>query len=116
MYEKDLVKQLGFSPKEKETGIYNKAYNNGCIIEIDFDSKIINYGKDIKCDSKTTQNFSQPENFVVLECIDRLLVKGYKPKDITLEKTFPSGHGHSGRLDIFIKNEKKAFLMIECKT
>ncbi|MDR2177087.1 MAG: N-6 DNA methylase, partial [Treponema sp.] len=116
MYEKDLVKALGFSPKDKSTDVYHKKYASGHTIEIDFKNSAINYGKEIKSDSKTTQNFSQAENFVVLECVDRLLTKGYKPKDITLEKVFPSGHGHSGRLDIFIKNGKKAFLMIECKT
>jgi len=115
-YEKNLVKQLGFSPKENAVGIYNKVYADGFIIEVDFDAQAINYGKDIKCESKTSQNFSQPENFVVLECVDRLLEKGYLPQDIVLEKTFPAGRGHSGRLDIFVKKEKKAFLMIECKT
>ncbi|GHV21427.1 restriction endonuclease [Spirochaetia bacterium] len=116
MYEKDLLKKLHFLPKEKTIDVYYKTYTNGYTLEIDFENEIINYGKDIKSDSKATQNFSQPENFVVLECVDRLLTKGYKPKDITLEKVFPSGHGHSGRLDIHIKNSKKSFLMIECKT
>jgi type I restriction enzyme M protein len=116
MYEKELVRILGFSPKDKTASVYHKTYASGYIIEIDFENSVINYGKEIKSGSKTTQNFSQPENFVVLECVDRLLAKGYKAKDITLEKVFPSGHGHSGRLDIFVKNGKKAFLMIECKT
>jgi type I restriction enzyme M protein len=116
MHEKDLAKRLGFSPKESKSCIYNKKYTAGYTIEIDFNAGTINYGKEIKSDSKTTQNFSQAENFVVLECVDRLLLKGYKPKDITLEKIFPSGHGHSGRLDILVKNGKKTFLMIECKT
>jgi len=116
IYEKDLIKQLGFSPKEKESGIFRKKYTNGYVIEINFDKKIINYGKDIKFDSKTTQNFSQAENFVVLECVDRLLEKGYKPKDIVLEKTYPTGHKTSGRLDILVKKENTPYLMIECKT
>jgi type I restriction enzyme M protein len=116
MYEKELVKVLGFSPKDKTADVYHKTYTAGYIIEIDFENSAINYGKEITSGSKTTQNFSQAENFVVLECVDRLLTKGYKAKDITLEKVFPSGHGHSGRLDIFIKNGKKPFLMIECKT
>jgi type I restriction enzyme M protein len=114
--EKDLIKKLGFSPKEKTSSLYKKTYACGYAIEVDFTSGIINYGKEIKCESKTTQNFSQPENFVVLECVDRLLTKGYAPKDIVLEKVYPSGHGHSGRLDILVKNGKKTFMMIECKT
>jgi len=94
--EKNLIKQLGFSPKENESGVFCKKYNNGCIIEIDFENEVINYGKNIKYDNKTTQNFSQAENFVVLECVDRLLEKGYKPENIVLEKTYPSGHGVPG--------------------
>ena len=117
MYEKDLAKKLGFSPKEKSVGIYNKVYTNGYDIEIDFDNKIINYGKKIKSDSKTTQNFSQAENFVVLECVDRLIEKGYKPENIVLEKTWGAGHGTSGRLDICVNREDGSeYLLIECKT
>lgn len=114
---KQLLLKLGFIPKDKTVDIYIKQYrqHEGYSIEIDFANQSINYGA-IICESKTTQNFSQPENFVILECVDRLLVKGYKPTDITLEKTYPSGRGHSGRLDILVKKDKKAFLMIECKT
>jgi type I restriction enzyme M protein len=101
MYEKELAKALGFSPKDMTANLYRKVYASGHTIEIDFENKRINYGKEIKSGSKTTQNLSQAENFVILECVDRLLTKGYKPKDITLEKVFPSGHGHSGRLDLF---------------
>lgn len=115
---KKLIKVLGFEPKENTTDVYIKKYSavNNYAIEIDFDSKTINFGNKIKGESKTTQNFSQAENWVVLECVDRILTKGYKPEDITLEKVFPSGHGHSGRLDVFIQKNGKAFLMIECKT
>jgi type I restriction enzyme M protein len=117
MYEKNLVKQLGFSPKEKEVGVFIKRYTNGYIIEIDFERKTMNYGKDIKSNSKTTQNFSQAENFVVLECVDRLLEKGYKPKNIILEKTWGAGHGTSGRLDICVNRDNGSeYLLIECKT
>jgi type I restriction enzyme M protein len=66
--------------------------------------------------SKTTQNFSQPESFVVLECVNRLLEKGYKPADIILENTWKLGRPEKGRLDILVRKEGKAFLMIECKT
>lgn len=115
---KKLIKVLGFEPKENTTDVYYKKYStaNNYAVEIDFDKKIINFGNKIKGESKTTQNFSQAENWVVLECVDRLLTKGYNPEDITLEKVFPSGHGHSGRLDVFIQKNGKAFLMIECKT
>lgn len=77
----------------------------------------INYGKSIKIENKTTSNFSNEENWVVLECVDRLLVKGYNPKNIILEKTWASGHGTSGRLDICVtRDDGSEYLLIECKT
>ncbi len=115
MSHKNLISTLGFLPKENTSGIFSKKYGV-YTIEIDFENETFNFGKKIKAESKATQNFSQTENWVVLECVDRLLEKGYKPEDITLEKTFPSGHGHSGRLDVFVEKDGIAFLMIECKT
>ena len=114
---KRFLKELGFLPKDNTSGIYEKIYaKGGCSIRVDFNKKIIDYGELINCESKTTQNFSKEENWVVLECVNRLLEKGYKPQDIILEKVYPSGHGHTGRLDILVTKNLKAFLMIECKT
>jgi len=115
---KELLQKIGFSPKENSKGVFVKKYSNfdNYIIEVDFEKELINYGKKIKSESKATQNFSQAENWVVLECVNRLLEKGYNPKDLTLEKVYPTGHGTSGRLDILVKKDKKAYLMIECKT
>jgi type I restriction enzyme M protein len=31
-----------------------------------------------------------------LECVNRLIEKGYKPEDIILEQKFTVGHGASG--------------------
>ena len=113
---KKHVVALGFVPKNGTTGIYHKIYVDYAI-EIDFEKQSINYGSGITAESKTTQNFSQPENFVVLECVDRLLTKGYKPQNIVLEKTWPSGHGTSGRLDICVNREDGTpYMLIECKT
>ena len=44
------------------------------------------------------------------------LKKGYKPKNISLEKTWKTGHGTSGRLDILVTQKNSTYLMIECKT
>ena len=113
---KKHVTALGFVPKNGTTGIYHKIYVDYAI-EIDFEKQSINYGSGITADSKTTQNFSDAENFVVLECVDRLLTKGYKPQNIVLEKTWPSGHGTSGRLDICVNREDGTpYMLIECKT
>jgi len=115
---KELLKKIGFLPKENVNEIFYKKFHSfdDYIIEVDFFKNKFNFGSKIKSDSSTTQNFSQEENWVVLECVNRLLEKGYKPEDITLEKIYPTGHGTSGRLDILVKKDKKAYLMIECKT
>lgn len=113
---KKRISVLGFVPKNGTNGIYHKMYLDYAI-EIDFEKQSINYGNGITADSKTTQNFSDAENFVVLECVDRLLTKGYKPQNLILEKTWPSGHGTSGRLDICVNCEDGTpYMLIECKT
>jgi len=116
---KKYITTLGFIPKNGTSGIYHKTYvgHNNYAIAIDFNKEHIEYGDKIIAESKTTQNFSKPENFVVLECVDRLLQKGYKPQNIVLEKTWPSGHGTSGQLDICVNREEGTpYMLIECKT
>lgn len=115
---KSLLTALQFSLEEGVSGSWIKTYpqHNNYVVRVSIDNEEIFYGDKIQLGGRTTCNFKDAENFVVLECVNRLLEKGYQPQDITLEKTFPSGHGHSGRLDIFIEKEGKAFLMIECKT
>lgn len=118
MLKKNLIKKLGFTSKENTSGIFYKKYKSagGYCVEVEAEKNKFNFGVKIKSENKTTQNFSQEENWVVFECVNRLLEKGYKPEDITLEKIYPTGHGTSGRLDILVKKDKRAFLMIECKT
>jgi len=119
MQYKNLIDKIGFEPKENASGIFCKKYSEceDYCIEIDIEKEKINFGDLITAESKTTQNFSQAENWVILECVNRLLEKGYNPKNITLEKTWATGHGTSGRLDILVtKDDGTAYLMIECKT
>ena len=123
---KRLITAIGYAPQDGKSGIYLKSYQNhdGYCIFVDFNNQQIIYDSDenpsgvaIKVWERTTSNFSQSENFVVLECVDSLLEKGYTPSCIELEKTYPSGHGRSGRLDILVKSvDDVPFLMIECKT
>lgn len=106
---------LGF---DKHGKVFSKHYNGAnCDITIDFEKERIKYPSSIDTGANTTTNFSQEENFVVLECVDRLLEKGYKPESIFLEKTWTLGHtGKSGRADITVYDKtNSAYLIIECK-
>lgn len=123
---KPLITAIGFLPQDGRNGVYHKTYpsHDGYTIFVDFDREKFIYDADtnprnsnITVWGKTTSNFSQAENLVVLECVDRLLEKGYAPSNIELEKVYPSGRGHSGRLDILVKApDGTPYLMIECKT
>lgn len=118
MNVKGFIEKLGFIPKNSTVGIYEKRYSqHNYSLEVDFTKEQICYGDLIKSDCRTTQNFSQAENWVVLECVNRLLEKGYKPQNIILEKTWAAGHGTSGRLDICVtRDDGSEYLLIECKT
>jgi type I restriction enzyme M protein len=113
--EKLLIK-LNF----KKHGVaYSKAWDSA-LIEINFSKEEISYpeAQGMVVNERQTCNFSANENFVVLECVIRLLEKGYKPQHIELEPKWKLGHGASGgRADILIKdNDGKTLLIIECKT
>lgn len=115
---KRLIQALGFTPKNNATGIFQKKYKKYAL-EVDFEKNQFNFGGKIHFgdSKKTIQNIVKPEDWVVFECVDRLLEKGYQPQNIILEKTWKTGHGTSGRLDIFVtRNNGAAYLMIECKT
>ena len=121
---KEWVKTMGFTPVDGEIDIYHKIYEqHGYTLRINFANKNIEYldssvnqSEQIVVGSRSTSNFAQPENLVVLECVNRLLEKGYSPNCIELEKVYPSGRSRSGKLDILVKDEDgQAFLMIECK-
>lgn len=123
---KNLISVLGFLPEDGADNIYYKQYNtfNNYIIRVNFNTEKIEYRQDniseengIRWGDSTTSNFANSENFVVLECIDRLLEKGYSPQNLYLEYKFPLGRNEKGKLDILVfDNEQKAYLMIECKT
>ena len=78
----DMLKVIGYV-RDAHKKIYEKRYAAfDCVIEVDFTgSGSIRYPEDkgMKITRKTTCNFSDPENFVVLECITRLMDKGYRP-------------------------------------
>ena len=116
-----MIKAIGYIQSSR-TKVYEKKYTQfDCVIEVDFNgSGSINYPEDkgMKITRKTTCNFSQPENFVVLECITRLMDKGYRPEHIELEKEWTLGHSDKGGFaDILVKDaEGKTLFIVECKT
>ena len=115
---KDVLNSIGYK-EDKDTFI--KEYQEfGCAIIVNFKEQTIQYPEEsgLKVHKKTTCNFSESENFVVLECVTRLLDKGYRPEHIELEKTWSLGHEQkSGRADVLVKEDTgKTLFIIECKT
>ncbi|MBF0807622.1 restriction endonuclease subunit M [Rothia nasimurium] len=115
---KTALLSLGFEQCGKKLyGVYNPL--RGEAIEVDFEAEKIVYPETLRVNEKQTTNFSHPENFVVLECVFRLLQKGYRPEHIELEKRWKLGHeAKGGRADICVydANGENVITIIECKT
>ena len=117
---KDLLTAIGYS--ESSSGLFSRRFNEfDCEISVDFNNGCIKYPEDkgFKVNDRTTSNFDHPENFVVLECVSRLLLKGYRPEHLELEKKWSLGHdASSGKADICVYDAdgEKMLLIIECKT
>ncbi|MDP1676691.1 MAG: restriction endonuclease subunit S [Bacteroidota bacterium] len=115
---RELLTSLNF---ENTGNIFSKYFiNSDSELKVDFGRELLIYpeGKGLIVNEHQTCNFSANENFVVFECVHRLLEKGYKPEHLELEPKWKIGHGASGgRADILIRdNSKKPLLLIECKT
>ncbi len=113
---KELITAIGFKPQAGEKEIYYKNYpkHNDYILKVHFEQENIEYGTKITLGDHTTSNFENSENFVVLECVDRVLEKGYPPDRLSLEHKWPMGRKEKGKLDILIadKNSKPNFDLI----
>ena len=94
--------KLGFS--EDETDLYVKRYSNHFSITIDTEKKKIKYGNQLLIMDEDKALFSQT-NFIILEAIDRLISKGYRPEDITI--------GGGLDYDLFIKSNNIAIRCLE---
>ena len=116
---KNMLISAGFSDTSNDK--YEKYYPlSDCSIVVDFRKEKIIYpeNKGFKVNIATTTNFSEPENFVVLECVNKLLGKGYRPENIELERTWTLGHKQKGgRADICVSDQNgKMLFIVECKT
>ncbi|QQD21114.1 N-6 DNA methylase [Oceanospirillaceae bacterium ASx5O] len=122
MITKDNLKELLVSLQFTQDGdVFSKHFaKHDCELTVDFKKSELIYpeSKGLKINERQTCNFSSNENFVVFECVHRLLAQGYKPESIELEPRWQVGHGASGgRADILVKNLKdEPLLIIECKT
>ena len=119
MIKKESLKQLLHSMNfNEENNIFTKKYFDDSVIKIDFLKETICYPNETKVNDLTTSNFEHPENFVVLECVNRLIEKGYKASNLELEPRWQLGRGASGgKADILVKdNNGNEYLIIECKT
>lgn len=111
-----VLQSLGFV---NNNTVYSKMIGSTSL-SVDFSKKQLFYPEQngLIVNERQTCNFSANENFVVFECVHRLLEKGYKPEHIELEPKWKLGRGASGgRADILVKdNFGKPLLIIECKT
>lgn len=80
---KNVLQTLGFVANGQIFEKKFEAFN--CSLCVDFANEKILYPAEIKGRDRN-DDFKQPENFVVFECVNRLLEKGYRPEHIELEK------------------------------
>jgi len=117
---KEKLFALGFREDSSDANILTNTINNYTLrINLNQDDlamSTIDYGQKIKVHHGGISNLTKEENIVQLECVIRLLQKGYKPSSIELEKTYKLGHNEKGRLDVYIKKGDETWGLIECKT
>ena len=113
---------LGFEKSKRGNCWSKQLATHTCKLEVDFEHERLIYPDGLMVGDETTSNFDHPENFVVFECVHRLLEKGYRPEHIEIEKKWALGHDQkSGKADICVyktktDKEQKMLFIIECKT
>ena len=113
---KAMLNFLGFKP-DITGSVF--TYNFGAFtIGADFTEGKLIYPAELR-GREHNNTFDANENFVVFECVFRLLTKGYLPEDLELEKLWQLGRiQKSGRADICVyeKDSDNVLMIIECKT
>ena len=84
-------------------GRWQKDFATGSSLAADFGRGQLVYpeadgegGKGLIVNDRTTCNFAHNENFVVFECVCRLLAKGYRAEHIELERCWQLDHEMKG--------------------
>ena len=131
MTKDNIQEMLQLLEFEHNGNIYTKRYDNvsePLKIDISGDGHIFYRECGIAIGRETTCNLLEPENLVVLQCVDRLLWKGYSPFHIELEPAWKLGHSaKGGYADVWVRtfknggfdgsdDDKESLLIIECKT
>lgn len=110
-----LLSTLGF---QKQETLYIKEFPHfHCQMKVDMNAQKLIYPETILGRDRNT-GFDQKENFVVFECVNHLLEKGYRPETIELEKVWTLGHEQKGgRADILVYTPQKdsVLFILECK-
>ena len=113
---RNALQFIGFTSDVTES-VYSFVFDT-CTMKADFSSGTLFFPDGVK-NRERNNHFDAPENFVVFECVHRLIAKGYDPKDIELEKEWRLGHEQKGgRADICVydKGSDNVLMIIECKT
>ena len=109
----------GFQKKSKSRFVKKFDFED-CQITVDLDKKRIEYPESagLVVHDRTTLNFHHNENFVVLDCVIRLMEVGYPANRIELEPRWQLGrHNSGGKADILVRdNRGMSYLIVECKT
>ncbi len=115
---KNLVLALHFESQDGQIYLRKFGNHNNYVLTVDFANEKISYGAKIVVNGETTSNFAHSENFVVLECVVRLLEKGYAPEHHELEPRWSLGRAaKGGKADILVKTrDGEPLIIIECKT
>ena len=115
---KDVLLNIGF--EKAAVGEYFTQKYDTCCLHVDFENEKLIYpeAEGLIVNDKTTSNFSHNENFVVFECVCRLLAKGYRPEHIELEPKWQLGReAKGGKADIVVRDgQGDVLIIIECKT
>lgn len=131
MNRENIQELLSLLEFEHEGNIYSKRYdsaNEPLKVDISGDGHIYYRECGITIGRETTCNLLEPENLVVLDCVDRLMTKGYSPLHLELEPAWKLGHSaKGGYADVWVRTfknggfdgsneDKESLLIIECKT
>lgn len=74
---------LGFIETEK--GNFTKRYKQGFTVKINADAGIVDFDSNISIVNGTFLSLNTHKSFVVLECIDKLLLMGYNQTEIIID-------------------------------